>query len=763
MRILIGAASASDRTRLEKLVASCGFQELRTGSESLARAADELREGTAWDLLVAAAPAEAGELKAVLEASDGARRRVPVVLCAAELTEALDLLAQRFGAKVCLDAHGLAPLRLAILRSAQEAEDRRRLEDAEGAGDPVRALVHRGVSDVVLHLRVEGDRFRFIEINPAFTKATGLREDQVVGKFVDEVIPEPSLSLVLSKYRTAIAEQRTVKWEEITPYPTGTKIGEVSITPLIDARGRCTRLVGTVQDVTEARAHAETIRLYADIVRAVQIGLTVWNVPSPDDPETMTLAAFNPAASQLRGLDLGTSVGRSIAEVMPAEHKSPIVDLVSSIARDGTVREMTGLRSALDGRTFAAKAFPLPGGRVGLAAEDVTIEARAHSIGAAEQRVLELVASGAPLRKSLDVLARAVENEMPSALASIRLLSPDGARLVHGAAPRLPEEFNQALDGLAVGPRAGSCGAAAALRRAVIAADVEEEPSWAELRDLARRHGLRACWSIPIAASSGRVLGTFAIYHRAPRRPEAADLDLIARISHVAGIAIQRHALDEQLRGLTAHIDAAREEERTGIARELHDQLGQALTVQKMDLAWISRRASSPDGLAREALLEKVASLMQQTDEIIQEVRRISAELRPAILDQVGLAAALVWKAQEFETRTHIACAVESRLPSGGELDRATVTVVFRVFQEALTNVVRHAGAARVDVSLEEREGHVVLEVRDDGRGITPEEIDDPRSLGLLGIRERARRLGGTVAFARGEPGGTVVTLRLPR
>jgi PAS domain S-box-containing protein len=224
----------------------------------------------------------------------------------------------------------------------------------------------------------------------------------------------------------------------------------------------------------------------------------------------------------------------------------------------------------------------------------------------------------------------------------------------------------------------------------------------------------------------------------------------------------ERERFAEQLRELSAHIEAAREDERTGIAREIHDQLGQALTVLKMDLSWIARRASSEAGLPREQLLEKVQGLVQTADETIDEVRRISAELRPAILDQVGLGAALSWKAQELEKRTPLACIVDSSLAPDAKLDRALASAVFRVFQEALTNVVRHANATRVDVRLAERDGFLVLEVRDDGRGITQDEIDNPHSLGLLGIRERVRRFGGSVTFEPGQPRGTVVTLLAP-
>ncbi|HEY3354540.1 MAG TPA: PAS domain-containing sensor histidine kinase [Polyangia bacterium] len=590
LRILIAGASNADAVDLEARVAACGFAAVHVKRTPAAGAAAELHGGADWDLLLAGYAGDRGALADALETADAGPGRIPVVLLAPELTEEVALLAHRFGAKVCLAAHGAAPLRQAILRAAREAAERRESAGGDDAGERVRALVHQSVSDVVLHLSVEGEDFRFVEINPAFTRATGLAAEQVVGKLVTQVIPEPSLSLVLAHYREAITERRTVRWEEITEYPTGTKYGEVSVTPVLDARGRCTRLVGTVQDVTDL--------------------------------------------------------------------------------------------------------------------------ARVRALGAAERRLLEMAAAGCPLDETLGAYTRAVEHELAPAKASVRVRSIDGTEPLAAAEPE--------------GAR-------------------------------------RACWSAPITASSGRVLGSFTLEHPAPRAPAPADLELVARCAHLASIAVQRHELDEQLRELPAHIDAAREEERTGIAREIHDQLGQALTVLKMDLAWIARRASSADGLSREALLEKVAGLVQTADETIQEVRRISAELRPAILDNVGLGAALAWKAQEVEQRTHLACAVHSTLAEDAQLDRGLATTVFRVFQEALTNVVRHADATRVSVSLDESDGFLVLQVRDDGRGITPAEIEDPRSLGLVGIRERARRLGGTVAITRAAPHGTIVTLRVRR
>lgn len=635
------------------------------------------------------------------------------------------------------------------------------MEQAVRASETVRALVNVSVTDVVFHLRVEGDRFRFIEINPAFTRATGLGEASVVGKFADEVIPEPSYSLAAAKYRQAVAERRTIRWDEITEYPSGKRYGQGSVTPVVEADGVCRALVGTVTDVTEARQHQQTIELYANVVSAVQIGLTVWSVDDPDDVAAITLIAVNPAAEKMAGISL--KIGARLLDVFPKAGNSEIVDLLCDVARDGGMRELRASRLRASGgqRTLAVKGCALPGGSVGLAVEDVTAETRARALSADEQRVLEMAASGETFARTLEALTNAVEAFAPPVIASIMLLSEDGKRVVHGAAPNLPEEYNRAIEGAPIGPSAGSCGTAAYLRRSVIVADIMTDPLWELYRDLAKQFGLRACWSTPIFGPAGRVLGTFALYYREPRIPTEEELDLISRVNHVAGIVIQRHELDEQLRGLAAKLEMVREEERTSIARDIHDQLGQNLTALNMDIAWIERRAVSAEGIAGELLRGKLRELRRMTDGIINDVRRISAALRPTILDDLGLAAALMWQAEEFEKRTHIPCELYADVHT--EQPRGEVaTTVFRVFQETLTNVQRHAGATRVEAHLQQTDDAVVLEVRDDGQGIRDEDLTDPRSLGLLGIRERTRRLGGTASFARVTPHGTLVTLRIP-
>lgn len=213
----------------------------------------------------------------------------------------------------------------------------------------------------------------------------------------------------------------------------------------------------------------------------------------------------------------------------------------------------------------------------------------------------------------------------------------------------------------------------------------------------------------------------------------------------------------QQMRALTAYLQHIREEERTRIAREVHDELGQALTGLKMDVAWLAGRLPRK---CRE-LAERARVIASHIDTTIQTVRRIATELRPGILDDLGLEAAVEWQANEFQKRTGIQCVVQAdnlETLRDGDVN----TAMFRIYQELLTNILRHAGATRVDVRLSEAGGRLTLVVQDNGRGITDEEIANTRSIGLLGMRERAELLGGEIRI-EGAPGmGTGVTVSFP-
>jgi len=211
----------------------------------------------------------------------------------------------------------------------------------------------------------------------------------------------------------------------------------------------------------------------------------------------------------------------------------------------------------------------------------------------------------------------------------------------------------------------------------------------------------------------------------------------------------------EQLRSLAAHLLSVREEERARISREVHDELGQSLTAVKMDLAWLEGRLPRGKG----QMLKRIRSTRQLADDIIQSIRRISTELRPAVLD-LGLAEAVEWQVQEFQTRSGIQCTV--RLLTREVVASNASTAMFRIFQETLTNVARHAKATRAEVVLQKQQDWLVLLIRDNGRGFDQADPSLSKSLGLLGMRERAAILGGRVNISSAPGKGTTVTAWIP-
>jgi signal transduction histidine kinase len=233
---------------------------------------------------------------------------------------------------------------------------------------------------------------------------------------------------------------------------------------------------------------------------------------------------------------------------------------------------------------------------------------------------------------------------------------------------------------------------------------------------------------------------------------------LNAELAERAATESRLRSSEEKLRALAAHLQSVREEERIRIAREIHDELGQALTGLKFDLASFAKHFEADTAAVRQ---EKQNALATAIDRLINSVRRISSGLRPEVLDEIGLSAAVDWQAREFQRRTGIRCTVEIS-PALADPDKERSTALFRIFQELLTNVARHANATRVNAKLSEGETALALSVEDNGRGITKKEIESPRSLGFLGLRERVLAFGGTIEVNGEEGTGTNVSVTIP-
>ena len=213
----------------------------------------------------------------------------------------------------------------------------------------------------------------------------------------------------------------------------------------------------------------------------------------------------------------------------------------------------------------------------------------------------------------------------------------------------------------------------------------------------------------------------------------------------------------EKLLNMTGHLQKAREEERTKVAREIHDELGQALTALKMDLSLLRKKIPENDN----SITEKIDSMYKLIDSTVQTVKKISTELRPGLLDDLGLSAAIEWQAEEFERRTGIRVNMDIT-QNDIKLDENLATSIFRIFQEALTNITRHARATKVTVHFKQKNKNLELLVQDNGIGITEEQINHGQSFGIIGIQERTEFMGGQVNINGTPEKGTKIMLTVP-
>lgn len=404
----------------------------------------------------------------------------------------------------------------------------------------------------------------------------------------------------------------------------------------------------------------------------------------------------------------------------------------TEMERDGQRREVVWLGATA----------PLPsdaGPRALLVLQDISERKQAAAALAAERRkfeaLFETMVQGAFIR-GCDGRPIAVNQAALDMLGVTRELFMDGA-----AFERQWDAI--AEDGTPLGPDARpssvALGSGATVRNVV-----------AGLRHRHRRHRrwLTINATPQYRPGEDEPFQVFVTLHDITARKEAEDAVL---------------ASEARLRALSARLETLREEERSRLSREIHDQLGQMVTGLILGLRRLERALdSSGDDARMNGLLDQVVAASELAEATLKTVRTIAHELRPGLLDHLGLVAALEHEAGEFEGQTSIPCRlhVAPDLPIPGE---ATSTAVFRVFQEALTNVKRHAEARSVSVTFGRDAGGWVLEVQDDGVGVTPAALDDFQSLGLVGMRERARALGGRVSFERASArGGTVLTLRVP-
>jgi len=288
----------------------------------------------------------------------------------------------------------------------------------------------------------------------------------------------------------------------------------------------------------------------------------------------------------------------------------------------------------------------------------------------------------------------------------------------------------------------------------------EEEKSG--FRGVCVQSGFKSVALIPVSYRDK----IFGAVHLADERDGMVPLEkveFLESLSLIIGEVIYRFNAEEalrlsqeQLRNLAAHLQSAREDERTMIAREIHDELGQIMTALKIDLSWIKDKYCDHG-----ALCEKTKAMLSQIDATIRTVKKIITELRPGILDHLGISAAIEWQAAEFQRISGISCSVII-IPEQIILNKDLSTNIFRIFQEILTNVIRHSGATNIDVLFEKGDGWINLSVEDNGRGVSRKQIAKPASFGILGIRERVNIMNGEMEIVGTRGKGTSISVSIP-
>ena len=740
-----------------------------------------------------------------------------------------------------------------------------------------------------------------LSVNQAFARQLGYEVEELIGRPIISIYAPEARAHMQERLRT-IDQGGHLSYESLHQRKDGTTFPVwMEVTVIRDEHGRPLSRVAYAKDITGSK-RAE--RALGDREAELRMALEAAEEGTFDYDVGSDRTTFSDRALRMFGFEAGeqATYGDCTGRIHPD-------DRVEVVRRFGdSMRERTEFQAEYrvrlpggqirwlfaKGRGFYGKNGDIERA-VGVLL-DVTDRRRTESLREGQRAILELIARNAPLTETLTQLCRVVEAQGDGILSSILILN--GNRLRHAAGPSLPSEFNAAVDGVKIGPAAGSCGTAAYHNETVIVSEIAEDVRWEDFREIALRHGLRACWSTPIRNREGKVMGTFAVYSRTPRPPSARERDLIETGTYLGGIAMERyrneqslrdseerfrlvaeatndilwdwdlttndhwwspnacerfaydprtepsieawisrlhhddkeriltlaegavqsdlrtfaaeyrfrladgtygHFLDRahivrneegkavrligamidvtgprrayasleaayhRLRAMSQELQTVESNERRRLSRELHDEVGQLLTSLKFDLTSVTRSLAGGMKSAGGRSRERLARALETTDLLFTRLRQVVRALRPPVLDELGLKAGLDALIADVQARTGLRCTLqfdrgERRAPRSPTVE----TAVYRIVQELLTNVIRHAQARHVSVEVHEGRGEWNLIVKDDGVGFDVAGLSPFGGFGLRGIRERVEILAGQVDIVSTPGVGTSVQARIP-
>jgi PAS domain S-box-containing protein len=560
--------------------------------------------------------------------------------------------------------------------------------------------------------------------------------------------------------------------------------------PILNSSGDLIEFVGTALDVTE-RKHAEEAlrRSESYLEEAQRLSHTgSWaGTPGPGEIKYWSEECF-----RVLGFDPNAGLPR-VETFFQRVHPD---DLQKMREMEDAARERTGFEfdyriihpsgEIRDIHTIGHPVFSPAGDLVEFVGTviDITERKRAEAMRDGESRILEMIARDAPVEETLEKLVQVVEGQFAGLLCSLLLLDEDGQHLRHGAAPSLPSAYTEAIDGLCIGPKAGSCGTAMYRKEPVVVTDILQDPLWEAYREVVKPYGLRACWSTPILSSAGKVLGSFAMYYREPRSPGPPETRALEMATHLAGIAIERKLAGEERERLRqAQADLARINRVTtmgeltaSLAHEIRQPISAALTNAKTCLRWLAR--DEPDlAEAREAASRIVKDVTRGADILSKlsalfkkgSVQRDVVDVNELIREMIAL---LRGEATRYSVSLHEE--LDADLPE--------VTVDRVQFQQVLMNLMVNGIDAMKDVdgsrelsikSQPAKNGQLMVSVSDTGVGLPPRQADQifnaffttkthGTGMGLRISRSIIESHGGQLWAANNSPRGASFCFTLP-
>ena len=392
---------------------------------------------------------------------------------------------------------------------------------------------------------------------------------------------------------------------------------------------------------------------------------------------------------------------------------------------------------------------------------DITARKRTENFVYQQKTILKMIVTESPLPNILRQICLMVEEQAPDTLSSILIC--DGLNLRVGASPNLPDSYLKVIDGIQMGPEAGSCGTAAYRKQRVIVSNIAKDPLWKDYKKIALQHGLQACWSTPILSSKHQVLGVLGLYHKTVCTPQPDHVELLDIAAHLGGIAIERtrlrevlHRNREQLQALTAQLFTAQEEERRRISQDLHDDVNQRLAVLALKIQTAQKGLAESD-----SYFKNLQELYDKVAELSDDVRHLAYQLHPSVLDDLGLTLAVQALIDDFSKWEGIPISFASHnVPA--VLSQDVATCIYRLVQEALRNISKHAQASEVEVELGLSNNGLHLSVNDNGRGFDPRTKNAQAGLGLVSMKERLRLQDGTLTITSQPKQGTKISVWVP-